>query len=105
MNAFIYARSSTSEQQCKHQITTLKQYARKNGIKVVGTFSDISSGNSAATQPGLQRMVEALSRNKGAASSVFCWHLTRISRRASAIKALRASCPDVEFVFLFGGTI
>lgn len=104
MNTVIYARSSTSEQQCKQQIEKLKQHAQKNGIKIVGVYSDTSFVQTVATPPGLRQMLKDIAAKKNI-STILCTGITRLTRHARSLSALRVSSPKVNILCLDGSTI
>jgi len=69
MNCLLYARVSTDKQAQKDlsipaQIAAMKEYARKNGWKVVGHFVDEGESARTANRPELKRLIQHCKEDK-----------------------------------------
>jgi len=69
MNCLLYARVSTDKQAQKDlsipaQIAAMKEYARRNGWKVVGHFVDEGESARTAERPELKRLIQHCKENK-----------------------------------------
>lgn len=73
----IYVRVSTDDQSNDMQITELREYAARQGWKIVAEYSDVESG-SKADRKGLQDCLE--SARRGQFDVVLCWKLDRFGR-------------------------
>ncbi|GFP20581.1 site-specific DNA recombinase, partial [Candidatus Hakubella thermalkaliphila] len=70
MNCLLYARVSTDKQAQKDlsipaQIAAMKEYARRNGWKVMGHFIDEGESAKTADRPELKRLIQHCKENKG----------------------------------------
>ena len=78
----IYARCSTKDQETANQISQLRQYADKQGWKVIEEVIDVASGGKGvAERAGLER-VFSLARRHSYDVLLF-WSLDRLSREGS----------------------
>jgi len=69
MNCLLYARVSTDKQAQKDlsipaQIAAMKEYAKKNGWRVVGHFIDEGESAKTANRPELKRLIQHCKENK-----------------------------------------
>ncbi len=69
MNCLLYARVSTDKQAQKDlsipaQIAAMREYARKNGWKVIGHFIDEGESAKTANRPELKRLIQHCRENK-----------------------------------------
>ena len=77
MRAAIYARVSTTDQNCEMQIRELQAHAERQGWGIVETYQDIISG-AKASRPGLNRlMLDARARKF---DCLLVWKLDRFGR-------------------------
>ena len=56
MRAAIYARVSTTDQNCELQIRELRQYAERQGWSIIDTYQDVMSG-AKTNRPDLNRLM------------------------------------------------
>jgi predicted site-specific integrase-resolvase len=65
----IYARVSTTDQNCEMQLHEIQDYADRQGWEIVETYQDTISG-AKASRPGLNRLTaDAMAGNSPACSS------------------------------------
>ena len=57
MRAAIYARVSTTDQNCEMQIRELQAHAERQGWPIVETYQDIIISGAKASRPGLNRLM------------------------------------------------
>jgi putative DNA-invertase from lambdoid prophage Rac len=75
--AAIYARVSTSDQNCELQLAELRQFVARHGWEVAGEYIDTLSG-SKASRPALDRLMTAAQRREF--DAVLVWKLDRFGR-------------------------
>jgi len=81
LNGIIYARYSSDnqrEESIEGQIRECKEYAERNGIKVIGTYIDRALSAKTDNRPEFQRMIKESS--KGLFELVIVWKLDRFAR-------------------------
>ena len=69
MNCLLYARVSTDKQAQKElsipaQIDAMKQYAKRNGWKIIGHFIDEGKSAKTTNRPELRRLIRQCKENK-----------------------------------------
>ena len=78
----IYARVSTSAQDYDHQLTSLRNFAKKNNYEVVKEFSEkISGAKRIAERQALMELMEYVREN--AVDKILIFECSRLSRRAA----------------------
>lgn len=78
MRAAIYARVSTTDQNCELQLAELREYANRRGWDIAGEFVDTRWSGAKASRPEFDHlMVEAAKRSFDV---VLCWKLDRFGR-------------------------
>ncbi|MCG2679856.1 MAG: recombinase family protein [Kiritimatiellae bacterium] len=78
----IYARVSTSDQECQNQIDQLKDYAGKQGWQVLEAIVDVCSGGKGIDErPGLEKVFMLAHKKKF--DVLLFWALDRLSREGS----------------------
>ena len=77
MRAAIYARVSTTDQNCEMQIRELQAHADRQGWAIVETYQDVISG-AKASRPGLNRLMEDAQARKF--DCLLVWKLDRFGR-------------------------
>lgn len=78
----IYARTSTSDQECRNQISQLQEYAHKQSWQVVDVIEDVcSGGKSVRERTGLKRAFEMAHRREY--DVLLFWSLDRLSREGT----------------------
>ena len=78
----IYARVSTSAQDYDHQLTSLRNFAKKNNYEVVKEFSEkISGAKRIAERQALMELMEYVRGN--AVDKILIFECSRLSRRAA----------------------
>jgi len=82
MRCLIYSRVSTADQHFENQVSQLKEYAEKQGWKIVGVKTDISSGSKSADERTGLKEVFTMAHKKQFDVLLF-WSLDRFSREGS----------------------
>jgi len=92
MRAAIYARVSTSDQDCGMQLRELREYALRRGWEIVGEYVDTGWSGAKASRPQLDRLMQDAS--KRSFDAVLVYKLDRFGRSVrnclDGIEALRA---------------
>ena len=81
MNAVIYARYSSSNQteaSIEGQMRECNEYAKENGINIVGTYIDRARSATTDNRPDFKRMIKDSSNKKF--DAVIVWKLDRFAR-------------------------
>lgn len=81
MNAVIYARYSSSgqrEESIEGQLRECHEYAKRNGITVIGEYIDKALTGRTDKRPDFQRMLRDCER--GIFEAVICWKIDRFAR-------------------------
>jgi DNA invertase Pin-like site-specific DNA recombinase len=78
MDVGIYARVSTGKQENKNQLDQLREFAAKQGWKVVAEFVDTVSGSGKVKRPQFDKMILAASQKHF--DLLLFWSLDRLSR-------------------------
>ena len=81
MNAVIYARFSCSKQReesIEGQIRMCTEYAKRNGIEIVGTYIDRAKSARTDKRPQFRKMAE--DSDSGLFDAILVWKLDRFSR-------------------------
>src|SRR5712692_11920979 len=98
MRAALYARVSTSDQNCEMQLRELREYARRRGWEISGEYVDTGWSGAKASRPELNRLMQDASRRTF--DAVLVYKLDRFGRSVrnclDGIEALRA--PGVRFL-------
>src|SRR5215471_18273219 len=98
LNAAIYARVSTQDQNCEMQVRELKEYAARRGWQVVGEYVDTGWSGAKASRPELDRLMKDAALRRF--DAVLVWKLDRFGRSVrnclDGIENLRAH--DVRFL-------
>jgi DNA invertase Pin-like site-specific DNA recombinase len=77
MRAAIYARVSTSDQNCESQLSELRQFVQRHGWEPAGEYVDTLSG-SKASRPALDKLTAAAKRREF--DCIVVWKLDRFGR-------------------------
>src|SRR5437660_523456 len=92
MKAAIYARVSTSDQNCGMQLRELREYAHRRGWEVAGEYVDTGWSGAKASRPQLDRLMQDASRR--GFDAVLVYKLDRFGRSVrnclDGIEALRS---------------
>ena len=78
MRAAVYARVSTTDQNCELQLVELREYIRRRGWENVGEFVDTGWSGAKASRPEFDRLMAAASKREF--DVVLCWKLDRFGR-------------------------
>ena len=78
MRVGIYARVSTSDQDCTQQLTALREYVSARGWKVQGEYVDNGHSGSKDTRPAMNRLLAAA--RKRAVDAIVVWKMDRWGR-------------------------
>lgn len=78
MKAAIYARVSTSDQNCEMQLRDLRGMASQRGLEIVKEFIDAGQSGAKRTRPALDEMLRDAKRGKFRVLLV--WRLDRLGR-------------------------
>lgn len=82
MTAVIYARYSSSsqrEESIEGQIRECHEFAKRNGLTVVGEYVDKALTGRSDKRPDFQRMLRDCER--GVFQAVICWKMDRFARK------------------------
>lgn len=74
----IYARVSTTDQNCEMQVRELREYATRRGWKVSGEYLDTGWSGAKASRPELDRLMQDASLRRF--DAVLVWKLDRFGR-------------------------
>src|SRR5580704_10213833 len=92
LRAAIYARVSTSDQNCEMQVRELREYADRRGWRVTDEYIDTGWSGVKASRPELDRLTHDAARRRF--DAVMVWKLDRFCRSVrnclDGIEALRA---------------
>src|SRR5579872_501051 len=92
VRAAIYARVSTTDQNCEMQVSELREYAARRGWKVSGEYVDTGWSGAKASRPELNRLMKDAAMRRF--DAVMVWKLDRFGRSVrnclDGIEALRA---------------
>jgi DNA invertase Pin-like site-specific DNA recombinase len=77
MRAAIYARVSTTDQNCELQLRELREYAGRQGWEIGETYQDVMSGER-SSRPGLNRLMTDATARKF--DCLLVWMLDRFGR-------------------------
>lgn len=92
MRTAIYARVSTTDQNCEMQLRELREYVRRRGWTAVGEYVDTGWSGSKASRPELDRLMAAARARR--LDCIVVWKLDRWGRSVanclSSIQELRA---------------
>lgn len=78
MRVALYARVSTTDQDCAQQLTALREYATARGWIVQGEYVDHGVSGSKSTRPALDQVMKLARGRK--VDAVVCWKLDRWGR-------------------------
>ncbi len=78
MKAVIYARVSTTDQNCELQMAELREYLSRHGWENAGEYVDTGWSGAKASRPEFDRLVHDASRRQF--DVVLCWKLDRFGR-------------------------
>jgi len=98
MRAAIYARVSTTDQNCEMQLAELREYVSRRGCELAGEYVDTGWSGTKASRPELNRLMhDAVLRTFDV---ILCWKLDRFGRSLlhckSALQELQAN--GVRFI-------
>lgn len=98
MKAAIYARVSTTDQNCEMQLRELREYASRRGWDIAGEYVDTGWSGSKKSRPQLDKLMSAAKRHEF--DCILVWKLDRfgrsVSNLAEALEQLRLA--GVRFV-------
>ena len=77
------ARVSTFDQHPDVQLASLREYAARRGLRVIGTYLDQGISGAKARCPGLDRLLAAAHRREF--DAVLVWKLDRLGRSLSQL--------------------
>jgi len=86
MKVALYARVSTTDQDCGMQLRELREYCQRRGWEIVGEFVDTGFSGAKASRPELDRLMKEARQGRFAA--VLVWKLDRWGR--SLIQSLQS---------------
>lgn len=78
MTCAIYARVSTTDQNCEIQLQELRQYAERRGWVIAEEFVDSGFSGAKASRPALDRLMEAAALRRF--DCILVWKLDRFGR-------------------------
>lgn len=78
MNCAIYARVSTTDQNCEMQLRELREYAARRGWEVYAEYVDTGFSGTKKSRPALDRMMKDASLHKF--DAVLVWKIDRFGR-------------------------
>jgi putative DNA-invertase from lambdoid prophage Rac len=78
VKAAIYARVSTTDQNCELQLTALREYITRHGWENAGEYKDTGWSGAKANRPELNRLMDDAGERKF--DVVICWKLDRFGR-------------------------
>jgi DNA invertase Pin-like site-specific DNA recombinase len=78
MKAAIYARVSTSDQNCELQLGELREYIVRHGWEDAGEYVDTGWSGAKASRPEFDRLMQNAGKRR--ADVVVCWKLDRFGR-------------------------
>jgi DNA invertase Pin-like site-specific DNA recombinase len=88
MNCALYARVSTSDQNCEMQLRELRDYVAKRGWTVAAEFVDAGVSGTKASRPELNRLMGDARKRR--VDAVLVWKLDRWGRSvADSIKSIQ----------------
>jgi len=79
LRAAIYARVSTTDQNCEMQLGELREYANRRAWEIAGEFVDTGWSGAKASRPAFDRLMSQASKRHF--DVVLCWKLDRFGRR------------------------
>jgi len=78
MRAAIYARVSTTDQNCEMQLRELREYCQRRGWDAAGEYVDSGFSGAKASRPALDRLMTAAARREF--DCVLVWKIDRFGR-------------------------
>ena len=78
MRAAIYARVSTTNQNCEMQLAELREYLRRYGWKNAGEYVDTGWSGTKASRPEFDRLMRDAAQRRF--DALLCWKLDRFGR-------------------------
>ena len=78
MRAAIYARVSTTDQNCELQLNELREYLNRHGWENAGEYVDVGWSGAKASRPEFDRLMQDAGKRKF--DLVLCWKLDRFGR-------------------------
>jgi putative DNA-invertase from lambdoid prophage Rac len=78
MKVAIYARVSTTDQNCELQLTELREYVKRRGWEIAGEYVDTGWSGAKAQRPQLLKLMKDATAHK--VDCVLVWKLDRFSR-------------------------
>ena len=78
MRVAIYARVSTTDQNCDMQLRELREYIKRRGWVNAGEYVDTGWSGGKASRPQLDRLMRDAAQHK--CDCVLCWKLDRFTR-------------------------
>ena len=78
MRAAIYARVSTTDQNCEMQLGELREYVSRRGWELAGEYVDTGWSGTKVSRPELNRLMSDAGQRKF--DVILCWKLDRFGR-------------------------
>jgi putative DNA-invertase from lambdoid prophage Rac len=78
MRAAIYARVSTTDQNCEMQLAELREYIRRHGWEIAGEYVDTGWSGAKASRPEFDRLMRDAAQRRF--DAILCWKLDRFGR-------------------------
>ena len=95
MNVLLYTRVSTKEQtenfSLSSQEKVCKEYAEKQGWKVIGIFQEQGESAKTADRTQLLKLLTFCAKNKGKIDAILIYKVDRISRNSADYQAIKAA--------------
>jgi DNA invertase Pin-like site-specific DNA recombinase len=85
VKAAIYARVSTTDQNCEMQLTELREYAARRAWEIVNEFVDTGWSGAKASRPEFDKLMQDAGKRRF--DVVLCWKLDRFGRSLLNCKA------------------
>ena len=98
MRAAIYARVSTTDQNCEMQLTELREHARARRWAVVSEYADTGVSGSKSSRPELNKLLKAAAARKF--DVVLVWKLDRWGRSTADCLSTIRDLTDVGIRFI-----
>jgi putative DNA-invertase from lambdoid prophage Rac len=103
MKTVMYARVSTTDQNCDLQLREMREYATRRGLSLVGEYVDSGFSGAKASRPALDRLMAAASRRDF--DCVLVWKIDRFGRSVLHLSQQLASLTSygVRFIAISQG--
>ena len=98
MRVAIYARVSTTDQNCEMQLAELREYTSRRGWEIASEFVDTGWSGAKASRPAFDRLMEQAGKRNF--DVVLCWKLDRFGRSLLNCKAalLQLQSHGIRFI-------